>query len=151
MPLTKDIDLARILSEAQTIALVGASPNPQRPSYRVMTFLLDHGYTVFPVNPGMTGRSLQGQTVYARLEDIPAPVDMVDVFRNSLHLPAIAEEAIGIGARVLWTQLGVVDDCAAKVAEMAGLRVVMDRCPAIELPRFQNAGLLSLDKEMKLV
>lgn len=142
MPLTKDRDIARVLSSARTIALLGASARVERPSNRVMTFLLRHGYEVFPVNPGLTGQMLQGRIVYSRLADISVAIDMIDVFRNAAYLPEIVTEAIDIGARTLWTQLDVVDEHAAAIAENAGLAVIMDRCPAIELPRLQAAGLM---------
>ena len=109
-----------------------------------MSFLLQQGYEVFPVNPGLAGQMLQGRVVYSRLADISVAIDMIDVFRNAAHLPAIVNEAIAIGARTLWTQLDVVDKQAAANAEYAGLEVIMDRCPAIELPRLQAAGLMHL-------
>ena len=107
-----------------------------------MHFLLQQGYDVFPVNPNHAGEQLHGRTVYAALSDIPERVDMVDVFRQSRFLPGVVGETIGIGARFLWTQLGVIDREAAAEAERAGLEVVMDRCPAIEIPRLRAAGLL---------
>ena len=141
MPLTSDIDIARVLNRTRSIALLGASSKPARPSYRVMRFLLANGYQVYPVNPGLAGQQLQGRTVYGRLCDIPVAIDMVDVFRQARYLPGIVDEAVALGANTLWTQLDVVDDVAAASAEQAGLEVVMDRCPAIELPRLQAAGL----------
>ena len=141
MPLTSDIDIARVLSRTRSIALLGASSKPARPSYRVMRFLLANGYQVYPVNPGLAGQHLQGRTVYGSLCDIPVVIDMVDVFRQARYLPGIVNEAVALGAKTLWTQLDVVDDVAAASAEQAGLEVVMDRCPAIELPRLQAAGL----------
>lgn len=136
--LLTDALLDDIRRSVKTIALVGASHNPARPSYGVMAFLLASGYRVIPVNPGLAGQALQGQTVYATLADIPGPpgsIDMVDVFRTSDAVPAIAREAMAIGAKVLWTQLGVFHAEAANEALAAGLTVVMDRCPAIEFPR----------------
>lgn len=126
-----------ILSSVKVIALVGASPNPERPSHRVMQFLLSRGYRVLPVNPGQAGKTLLGQTVYGRLSDIPEPVDMVDVFRAADALPEVVAEAIALDPkpRVIWGQLGVVNEMAADTARAAGLQVVMDRCPAIEIPR----------------
>lgn len=144
MPLTADEAIARILSETRSIALLGASPRLERASYRVLHFLLDHGYDVFPVNPKLAGERLQGRTVHAALSDIPAPIDMVDVFRQPKFLPGIVSESVDIGARFLWTQLGVVDHQAAAAAERAGMEVVMDRCPAIEIPRLRAAGLLTV-------
>ncbi|TLU73391.1 CoA-binding protein [Lichenicoccus roseus] len=123
--------IEQIRSDTRRIALVGASANPARPSHGVMRFLLDRGYEVVPVNPGLAGQSLLGQTVVATLAEA-GPVDMVDVFRASGHVAGIADEAIRLGARTLWLQLGVVDEVAAARARAAGLRVVMDRCPKIE-------------------
>ncbi len=143
MPLSSDADLARLLTSTHTIALLGASHKPERPSYRVMAFLLANGYEVLPVNPGLAGQALQGCLVYPNLAAINVPVDMVDVFRQSQYLPGIVEEAVAADAKALWTQLGVVDTAAAAVAEQAGLDVVLDRCPAIELPRLRSAGLIS--------
>ncbi|MEM8660660.1 MAG: CoA-binding protein [Pseudomonadota bacterium] len=140
MPLVSRQDIDRVLSNTQTIALVGASPTTTRPSYRVMRFLLAHGYRVYPVNPSLAGQQLLEQTVYAQLSDIGHPIDMVDVFRQSRYLRAIVDEAVAIGAKTLWTQLGVIDDAAALAAEQAGLEVVMDRCPAIELPKMESAS-----------
>lgn len=125
----------QILESVKTIALVGASSNPQRPSYQVMEYMLSKGYTVIPVNPGLAGQTLLGQTVFGTLADIELPVDMVDVFRQSDALYGLAEEAIEIGAKVLWAQLGVVDEEAAALAREAGLTVIMDKCPKIELER----------------
>ena len=125
-------DIERLRMETKTIALVGASAKPDRPSYTVMAFLRRSGYRVYPVNPGLAGQQLQGQTVYATLGDIEGPVDMVDIFRRSEAVEPIVEQAIAIGAKAIWMQLGVVNDRAATIAEQAGLTVVMDRCPAIE-------------------
>ncbi|MDP5052906.1 MAG: CoA-binding protein [Congregibacter sp.] len=137
-----DAEIAEVLRSVKSIALLGASPKPQRPSHEVMRFLLLKGYVVCPVNPALAGSELLGQTVYGCLADIPRVVDMVDVFRNAEFLPEIVEEAIEHGARTLWTQLNVVDIKAAARARAQGIRVVMDRCPAIEWPRLQAAGLL---------
>ena len=143
MPLTADEDIAAVLAATRSIALVGASAKPERPSHRVMRFLQSVGYQVYPVNPALAGQSLLGSTVYPDLAAIPVAIDMVDVFRQSKYLQGISDQAIAIGARTLWTQLGVVDAAAAATAERAGLAVVMDRCPAIEFPRLRDLGLLS--------
>ncbi|UPT55206.1 CoA-binding protein [Dickeya zeae] len=131
----QDNDIKKLLTEVKTIALVGASDNPSRPSYGVMAYLLEQGYRVIPVNPGLAGETLLGQNVYASLAEISEPVDMVDVFRQSNAAFEIAQEAIAIGARVLWLQIGVINEAAAVLAHDAGLSVVMDRCPKIEIPR----------------
>src|SRR5580692_223848 len=134
-----DAKLRRILSTVRTIALVGASMNWNRPSYFVMKYLQGKGYRVIPVNPGQAGKDLLGERVYASLRDIPrdtvGPIDMVDVFRASDHVGPIVDDAIAIGAKVVWMQLGVRNDAAAEKAEAAGLEVVMNRCPKIEFGR----------------
>ncbi len=129
--------IADILKSVRRIALVGASPKPERPSHEVMAFLLSHGYEVFPVNPGQAGKEILGQRVHASLADIPEPVDMVDIFRNSEAAGGIVDEALKLDPlpRVIWMQLGVRNDEAARRAETAGLKVVMNRCPKIEIPR----------------
>jgi predicted CoA-binding protein len=132
--------LREILTGVKTIAVVGASPRPQRPSHRVMRFLQRHGYRAIPVNPNALGpfgaaSEILGEKVYARLADIPETVDMVDIFRRSELAGAAVDEAIAIGAAVVWMQLAVRDDAAAARAETKGLKVVMNRCPAIEIPR----------------
>ena len=142
MPLTADRDLVRVLADTRRIALVGASGRVDRPSHRVMGYLLAEGYRVYPVNPGFAGQELQGCRVYPSLAAIPDPIDMVDVFRQPRYLQGIVDEARAIGAAFIWTQLGVVDGGAAASAEQAGIEVVMDRCPAIEIPRLRAAGLL---------
>lgn len=133
--------IAEILQSVKTIALTGASQNPDRPSYGVMRFLLSKGYNVIPVNPGQAGKEILGQKVYARLTDIPEPVDMVDVFRAKEYLSSVVDEAILLSPRpkVIWGQLSVRDDTAAARAEAYGIKMVMDRCPAIEYPRL-NIG-----------
>lgn len=132
-----DYYLADILRETKTIALVGASPKPERPSYRVMAFLLRKGYRVIPVNPGHAGGAILDQPVVARLADIGEAIDMVDVFRAASALPALVDEILSLPAlpKVIWGQLSLRDDAAAAKAEAAGIKVVMDRCPAIEYPR----------------
>ncbi|OJF89618.1 CoA-binding protein [Pararhizobium antarcticum] len=132
-----DYYIADILRATKTIALVGASPNAERPSYRVMAFLLRKGYKVYPVNPGQAGKEIQGQTVYASLADLPEPVDMIDVFRAAEALPALIAEILELEPlpKTIWGQLAVRDDTAAASAEARGINVVMDRCPAIEYPR----------------
>ncbi|HXC90251.1 MAG TPA: O-acetylhomoserine aminocarboxypropyltransferase [Stellaceae bacterium] len=130
-----DAQLRAILERVRTIAMVGASPNWNRPSYFVMKYLQNKGYRVIPVNPGIAGETLLGETAYASLRDIPEPVDMVDVFRAARETPAIVEEAIAIGAKVVWMQLGIRNDEAAATAEAAGIEVVMNRCPKIEFGR----------------
>ncbi|WP_193158936.1 CoA-binding protein [Serratia marcescens] len=131
----QDQEIIELLQQVKTIALVGASDNPSRPSYGVMAYLLAQGYQVIPVSPKLAGQTLLGQPVYATLAAIPQPVDMVDVFRNSEAAYGVAQEAIAIGAKALWLQIGVINDQAAELAQQAGLRVVMDRCPKIDITR----------------
>jgi predicted CoA-binding protein len=131
-----DADVGRILRTTRRIALVGASNRPERPSYGVMRFLLQRGWAVTPVNPGLAGQSLLGQTVVAALEEA-GPLDMVDIFRASDQAGGVVDDAIRLGARSVWLQLGVIDQAAAERARAAGLAVVMDRCPAIEAPRLR--------------
>ncbi len=131
----QDQEIVELLQQVKTIALVGASDNPSRPSYGVMAYLLAQGYQVIPVSPKLAGQTLLGQPVYATLAAIPQPVDIIDVFRNSEAAYGVAQEAIAIGAKALWLQIGVINDQAAELAQQAGLRVVMDRCPKIEIPR----------------
>ncbi len=122
-----------ILARVKTIALVGASANPSRPSHDVMQFLQQRGFRVIPVNPGLAGQRLLGETVLASLRDIAEPVNMVDMFRAADVAPELVADAIAIGASVFWMQLGIRHDEAAASARAAGLEVVMDRCPKIEL------------------
>ncbi|WP_372915976.1 CoA-binding protein [Sandarakinorhabdus sp.] len=133
--LTADTDIARLLQTTRTIALVGASDRPERAAFEVMGALLAHGYHVNPVNPALAGQVIHGQTVVAALSDIAAPIDMVDVFRRSEFVAGVVDDAIAAGAKSVWTQLDVIDLEAAARAEAAGLTVVMDRCPKIELRR----------------
>jgi O-acetylhomoserine (thiol)-lyase len=130
-----DALIARILRSVNVIAMVGASTNWNRPSYYVMKYLQGKGYRVIPVNPGSAGQTLLGESVRASLSEIGEPVDMVDIFRRSEAVPPIVDEAIAIGAKVVWMQLGVRNDEAAGMAQAAGLTVIMDRCPKIELER----------------
>ncbi|HEV8032958.1 MAG TPA: O-acetylhomoserine aminocarboxypropyltransferase [Stellaceae bacterium] len=131
-----DAQIRSILERVRTIAMVGASSNWNRPSYFVMKYLRGKGYRVIPVNPGIAGQELLGERVYASLRDIPEPVDMVDVFRPAAETPAIVEDAIAIGAPVVWMQLGIRNDEAAAMAEAAGIEIIMNRCPKIEFGRF---------------
>lgn len=133
MIVNDDAGLRRILETSKVIAIVGISPKEDRPSHGVAKFLMARGYTVIPVNPGQT--EILGQRCYASLKDIPVKVDMVDVFRKSADIPPVAAEAIAIGAKTLWLQLGIINQEAAATAAAAGLDVVMDRCPKIEYPR----------------
>ena len=127
--------LREILTEVKAIAIVGASSKSQRDSYRVMQSLIYHGYKVIPVNPNEVGKNILGQNVYSDLNSIDEPVDMVDIFRSNDAVIGVTEEAIRIGAKVLWTQLGIINEEAANIADRAGLKVVMNRCPAIELSK----------------
>jgi len=122
--------------------LVGASAKPDRPSHRVLQFLLDEGYEVLPINPGLAGQKLLGQTVHASLADLPTRVDMADIFRDAASLPEVTQEVVDAGIPAIWTQLGVVHSEAERTAEDAGLQLVVDRCPAIEIPRLRDTGLL---------
>ncbi|HEJ9416783.1 TPA: CoA-binding protein [Proteus mirabilis] len=128
-----DSEIYDILRSVKTIALVGASHKEDRPSYKVMKFLLEQGYEVIPVNPDMAGETILGQQCYGHLQDIPVAIDMVDVFRQSAAALEIAKEAIKINAKVLWLQIGVINEEAKALAEQSGLRVVMDRCPKKEI------------------
>ncbi|MHC5175348.1 CoA-binding protein [Serratia rhizosphaerae] len=130
-----DREIAEVLRQVKSIALVGASDKPARASYGIMAYLLSQGYQVTPVSPKLAGQTLLGQQVYASLDDIPHPIDMVDVFRNAEAAYGVAQEAIAIGAKVLWLQIGVINSQAEELAQAAGLKVVMDRCPKIEIPR----------------
>ena len=137
MPATEpsDADIKNILTTAKTIALVGASDKPDRPSNGVMAFLLAKKFNVIPVNPGLVGKRIHGQLVHESLSSIGVPIDIVDIFRASEHVGPIVDEAISVGAKAVWMQLGVINESAASKARTAGLKVVMDRCPKIEWRR----------------
>ena len=141
MPLTSDDDIADLLRSARTIALVGASDRPDRPSNRVMAALQRHGYRVIPVNPQITGEHVHGEFVFRDLSQLGDPIDIVDIFRNSAAAGEAVDQAIAAGAKAVWMQLGVINEDAAARAEAAGLKVVMDRCPAIEIPRLGVATI----------
>jgi predicted CoA-binding protein len=143
MRLESDEAIAQLLVQVKRIALIGASAKPERPSHRVMQFLLDEGYEVLPINPGLVGQRLLGQTVYASLADLPTSVDMADIFRDAASLQEVAQDVVAAGIPTMWTQLGVVNAEAEHTALDAGLQLVVDRCPAIEIPRLRDAGLLS--------
>ena len=150
--------IAGILNEVKSVAIVGASANDVRPSFFVTKYLIDKGYTVFPVNPGQAGKEILGRPVYARLSDIPEPIDMVDIFRASSAVPAIVDEALALDPKpkVIWMQLTVRHDESAAKAEAAGVKVVMNRCPKIEYGRLSgeigwtgvNSGVLSSKKPL---
>lgn len=131
----RDDDLRAILRGVKRIALVGASTNWNRPSYFVMKYLQGKGYKIYPINPGAAGQTLLGETVLASLDELPEPVDLVDIFRNSAAAGPVTDDAIRIGAKIVWMQLGVRNDEAASRAQAAGLQVVMNRCPKIEYGR----------------
>ena len=135
-----DSTIRGILNTVKTIAMVGFSPKENRPSYFVFKYLLERGYRVIPVNPGQAGKEVLGQKIYASLSDIPVPVDMVDIFRASENVPPIVDEALTLKPKpqVIWMQLTVRNDEAAKRAEDAGLKVVMNRCPKIEYGRLSS-------------
>jgi uncharacterized protein len=135
-----DTYIRGILNTVKTIAMVGVSANTSRPSYFAFKYLLERGYRMIPVNPGLAGGELLGQKVYARLADIPEPIDMVDIFRASQYAPDIVKEALALSPRpqVIWMQLGIRNDQAARLAEDNGLKVVMNRCPKIEYGRLSS-------------
>jgi predicted CoA-binding protein len=149
--------LRDVLRSVRVIAMVGASPHWNRPSYFVMKYLQDKGFRIIPINPKASGETILGETVYGALAEIPVKVDMVDVFRNSQAATAIVDEAIAIGAKVVWMQLGVRNDAAAVKAEAAGLKVVMNRCPKIEYSRLHgelawsgvNTGIISSKRQKR--
>jgi len=141
VPLTDDAAIKALLESARTIALVGASDRPDRPSYGVMARLQQHGYRVIPVNPQITGEHVHGEFVFRDLHQLGDPIDIVDIFRRPDAAGEAVDEAIAIGAKAVWLQLGVINEAAAARAEAAGLQVVMDRCPAIEIPRLGVAPI----------
>lgn len=140
-----DAAIREILLDTRRIAIVGASDRPERPSFGVARFLVDRGYAITPVNPGLAGKALHGVTAVARLEAAAAPLDMVDVFRRSEDAGAVVADAIRLGARTVWLQLGVVDDAAGERARAAGLRFVQDRCPVIEWRRLGLPARIGAD------
>lgn len=142
MPHYPDDLIKSILRSTKTIAMVGASGNEMRPSYFAMKYLLDKGFLIDPVNPGMAGKEILGRRVYANLKGVPGPIDMVDIFRGSDAAPGIVAEALAekdrFGLKTIWMQLGVISEEAAEMAREAGLTVIMDRCPKIEHGRFSG-------------
>ena len=141
MPLTTDAEIKELLEGARTIAMVGASDRPDRPSYNVMKSLQQHGYRVIPVNPQITGEHVHGEFVFRDLHQLGDPIDIVDIFRRPAAAGEAVDEAIAVGGKAVWMQLGVVNEEAAARAEAAGLKVVMDRCPAIDIPRLRVAKI----------
>ena len=153
MPSYPDDLIKSILRSTKVIAMVGASGNEMRPSYFAMKYLLDKGYVIHPINPGMAGKEILGQKVYAALKDVPAPVDMVDIFRAADAAPGIVEEALAekdrFGLKVIWMQLGVINEEAAAKAREAGLTVIMDRCPKIEYGRHSGEiGWMGINRKL---
>ena len=144
MPLTAAEDIADLLQNARTIAMVGASDRPDRASYGVMKFLQDQGYRVIPVNPRITGEHVHGEYIWRELDQIGEPIDIVDIFMRSETVGPIVDDAIKVGAKAVWMQLGVVNPEAAARAEEAGLKVVMDHCPKIE---FARLGLKPVEQD----
>ena len=141
MPLTRDEDIYELLAGTRTIAMVGASDRPDRPSYGVMAYLQSRGYRVLPVNPQITGEHVHGEYVWRELAQIGEPIDIVDIFRRPTAAGEAVDEAIAVGAKAVWMQIGVINREAADRAEAAGLKVVMDRCPKLEIRRL---GLLQV-------
>ena len=140
MSFSSEPTIRKVLEQSKTIALIGASKKIERPSNEVLNFLISSGYTVYPVNPGLEGQELYGRKVYASLKDIPESIDMVDIFRASDQVGPIVDDAIEVGAKSVWMQIGVINEEAATKAQEAGLDVVMDRCPHIEMPRLGIPG-----------
>ena len=137
MPLDRDEEIFDLLANTRTIAMIGASDRPSRPSYGVMKFLQDWGYRVLPVNPQISETHVLGEFVWRELAEIGIPIDIVDIFRRPELAAEAVEQAIFVGAKAVWMQIGVINDEAASKAEAAGLKVVMDRCPKIEIPRLR--------------
>ena len=137
MPLTRDEDIYELLAGTRTIALVGASDRPDRPSQGVMAYLQSRGYRVLPVNPHITGEHVHGEYVWRELGQIGEPIDLVDIFRRPMAAGEAVDAAIAVGAKSVWLQIGVINEDAAARAEAAGLAVVMNRCPKIEIPRLR--------------
>lgn len=141
MPIETDAEICDLLESARVIAMIGASDRPERASNGVMAFLQRQGYRVIPVNPQITGEHIHGEFVFRELAQIGEPIDIVDIFRNSDAAGEAVDQAIEAGAKAVWMQLGVVNEAAAARAEAAGLKVVMDRCPKIEIPRLGVAAV----------
>lgn len=141
MPITSDAEINELLESAKVIAMVGASDRPERASNGVMEYLQGRGYRVIPVNPQITGEHIHGEFVFRELSQIGEPIDIVDIFRNSEAAADAVDQAIEVGAKAVWMQLGVVNEAAAARAEAAGLKVIMDRCPKIEIPRLGIASV----------
>ncbi|OUS26607.1 hypothetical protein A9Q98_10250 [Thalassotalea sp. 42_200_T64] len=137
-----DFNLVDIFKQTKHIALIGASNKEDRASYRVMRFLLNSGYQVYPVNPVLVDEKILGQPVYADIKSIPVQVDMVDVFRQSIYLYDIIEQAVSSRVKIVWTQLGVTDEKAEMLAKHNQIQMVVDKCPAIELPRLKALGFI---------
>lgn len=144
-----DDHIRGVLGRVKTIAIVGASADPVKASFFVLKYLRDKGYRVIPVNPRLAGQTILGEPVHASLKDLPEPPDMVDVFRNATAAAGVTEEAIAVGAKVVWMQLGVRNDEAAAKAEAAGLTVIMNRCPKIEVQRlFHEIGRIGVNSNI---
>ena len=141
MPLTRDDEIRDLLTEARTIAVFGCSDRPDRPSYGVSAFLQRHGYRMLPVNPQITGERVHGEYVWRELSQIGVPIDIVDIFRRPMAAGEAVDQAIAVGAKAIWMQLGIVNEEAAARAEAAGLKVVMDRCTKIEIMRLNVAKI----------
>ena len=135
MAINNDSEIRELLGQPRRIAMIGASPNPARPSNEVLAFLIRQGHDVIAVNPGHAGGTIHGAPVVATLANVEPPAEIVDIFRNSADAGAAVDEAIVHGAKAVWMQIGVIDEAAAKRADAAGLVVVMDRCPKVEIPR----------------